>query len=66
MTMERGLLTRQKAAEFLGISKSMLDKLVRQRKIPFVKFCRKPLFRIEDLQKFIEEHLQKENNNETR
>lgn len=60
--MDNKLLNRQKAAEFLGISKSMLDKLTKQKKLPVVRFCKKPLFRIEDLENFIKENLQKPNN----
>lgn len=61
--MSGQLLNRKEAASFLGISIAMLDKLVAQGKLPVVRFCRKPLFRIEDLETFIQEHLQKNGKN---
>jgi len=60
--MDEKLLSRQEAAKFLGISKSMLDKLTKQKKIPYIKFCRRPLFRKEDLEHFINQHVIQEEN----
>jgi len=55
---QRRLLTRKQASQYLGICVSQLDKLVAKKLIPVVRFCRKPLFRVEDLEKFINSHLE--------
>jgi len=55
---QRRLLTRKQASEYLGICVSELDKLVAKKLIPVVRFCRKPLFRVEDLEDFIKKHLE--------
>jgi len=65
------LLTRHDVAKVLKIGVSTVDKLVRQKKIPVVRFNRRVLFRQEDVEAFINSHLegQKEkeaNNNEFR
>jgi excisionase family DNA binding protein len=53
-------LTREQAAHYLGIEPPQLDYLVRTRKVRFVKLGeqRGRVFRLEDLDEFLEENLQ--------
>ena len=59
-TSARNALGREEAAEYLGIEPKQLDYLVRSRKIRFVKLGdqRGRVFRVRDLDSFLEENLQ--------
>ena len=50
------LLSKKEVCEILGIKPSTLDKLLGQKKIRTVRFNRRVLFDLKDIQNFIEEH----------
>ena len=52
------LLTPQQAADFLGIKLSTVYNLCMRKTIPFVKIGRLNRFRMQDLNKWIESHIQ--------
>lgn len=56
----RGCLAREEAAQYLGIEPTQLDYLVRVRKIRFVKLGnqRGRVFRMDDLDEFLEQNVQ--------
>ncbi len=54
------LLTPQQAADFLGIKLSTIYSLCMRKTIPFCKIGRLNRFRIQDLNKWIESHIQGE------
>lgn len=55
-----GLLTPQQAADYLGIKLSTIYNLCMKRQIPFCKIGRLNRFRRQDLDKWIEAHIQGE------
>lgn len=55
-----GLLTPQQAADYLGIKLSTIYNLCMKRQIPFCKIGRLNRFRRVDLEKWIESHIQGE------
>jgi excisionase family DNA binding protein len=55
--MNERLLSKLQAANFLGISALKLDQLRKAGDIAFIKIGTRVLFRIEDLQNFIERNL---------
>lgn len=48
------LMTKAEVMDYLRISKGTLDKLMRQHKIPFVKFERAVRFRKSEVDKWLE------------
>lgn len=50
------LLSKKNVCEMLGIKPSTLDKLIRQGKIRMVRFNRRVLFDLKDIQDFVEKH----------
>jgi excisionase family DNA binding protein len=46
-------------ARALNVSVAYVWLLVRKREIPFVRLGRRVLFRIQDVERFLEQHLQK-------
>lgn len=50
----KGLLSVIEAAEYLGLSKITIYKLVSEQKIPVVKLGARDLFRVDDLDKWVE------------
>ena len=57
MSKEEKLLTKKQTAEYLNISLGTLEKLMREKKLPYVKLERKVLFRLSDINKFINDRL---------
>ncbi len=55
----RGCLNRSDAASYLSISTRLLDDLAAQGALPRVKIGRKTLFRVADLDTFIESKVQR-------
>jgi len=53
---EMKLLSKKEVCEILGIKPSTLDKLIRQGKIRMVRFNRRVLFDLKDIQDFVEKH----------
>ncbi len=51
-----GLNSKRDSGEYLGISESMVAKLVKEGKLPFVKIGDRVLFRQEDLNTFIKKN----------
>ena len=51
------LLTREDVMTILRISKPTLHKLMKEKKLRYVKVNRRVLFREEDLKKFINNHV---------
>lgn len=51
-------LRTDEAARYVGVSERTLRSLVAERKIPFVRIRRRIIFRLVDLDRWIEEHLQ--------
>jgi excisionase family DNA binding protein len=47
-------LTKDECMELLRISKGTLDKLMRRRKIPFIKLDRRVLFKKSDIDAWLE------------
>jgi len=54
--VQRISLTSSEAAEALGISLSMLRKLVKRREIPFFRYGRKILFSVNSLNAWVSSH----------
>jgi excisionase family DNA binding protein len=54
-----GLLTPQQAADFLGIKLSTIYSMCMRRQIPFCKIGRLNRFRVSDLNKWVDEHIQR-------
>ena len=52
--MEREVMNKKEAAEFLRISVSSLERLIREKKIPYSKTNGRVLFLKKDLLKFVE------------
>ena len=48
------LLTRTELMEYLRISRGTLDKLIKNRAIPFIKLDQKVLFRQSDVDRWLE------------
>ena len=59
--MEKRLLNINELAEYIGVRKNTLYTFVCQRRIPFVKCGRLVKFDMRDIDKWIENHKQKEN-----
>lgn len=55
-----GLLTPQQAADYLGIKLSTIYSMCMRHQIPFCKIGRLNRFRVSDLNKWIESHIQGE------
>lgn len=53
------LLTKGEVQKYLKISHGTLDKLMKQKEIPYIKLERKVLFRKSDIDKFLESRLVK-------
>lgn len=53
-----GLLTPQQAANYLGIKLSTIYSMCMRRQIPFIKIGKLNRFRIQDLNRWIEAHIQ--------
>jgi excisionase family DNA binding protein len=55
---EKDLFTRKETMEYLRISRGTLDKIMKRRKLPFIKFEKtrrgKVLFRKRDIEHFLE------------
>jgi excisionase family DNA binding protein len=51
---ESKMLTVKETAKYLKLSKSMIYKLIRQKKIPFVKISGKYLFSVTKLDSWVE------------
>lgn len=60
MTTTTKLLTREEAAEYLGIRPQTLAKwaMTKKHKLPFVRVGKLVRYRIEDLEKFIADNLE--------
>lgn len=54
--MKKSFLNLEEAAEMLNLSKSSLYKLCAVRKIPFYKPGRKNLFKLEELEQWVEDN----------
>ena len=52
LTSEKGLMSYQDAAEFIGMSKSWLEKRVSQKEVPHLKIGRSVRFEMERLTKW--------------
>lgn len=48
------LLTRAELMEYLRISRGTLDKIIKKRAIPFIKLDQKVLFRLSDVDRWLE------------
>ena len=57
MSKEEKLLSKKQTAEYLNVSLGTLEKLMREKKLPYVKLERKVLFRLSDINKFINDRL---------
>ena len=55
----RELLTRAEVMEYLRISRGTLDRLIKNRALPFIKLEQKVLFRKKDIDAFLEKRLVK-------
>ena len=53
-----GLLTPQQAADYLGIKLSTIYGMCMRRQIPFCKIGKLNRFRLQDLNKWLESHIQ--------
>ena len=58
--LKDGLLTPQQTADYLGIKLSTVYSMCMRKTIPFCKIGRLNRFRREDLNKWIESHIQEE------
>jgi len=54
--MEKRLLTIREASQYLNVSESFLYKRVEAKEIPHIRFCRKILFDLKKLDRYIEEN----------
>ena len=59
---QKRVFGRKEAASYLGISPSMLDKLVAQGALPRVKLGRRVIFKIEDLEGLLERYRERRSN----
>ena len=48
------LLTKDEAAKYLRISVTTLGRMIRQREIPHIKLGRRVLFKMSDIDKYLE------------
>jgi len=55
MNKDDRLLSKKQAAEYLNISIGTLEKLMREKELPYIKLERKVLFRKSDIDKFLED-----------
>ncbi len=51
--MEKSLLTKIELMGYLRISRSTLDKWIKEKYLPYIKLDRRVLFRREDIDRFI-------------
>ena len=51
---ERELITKAEAMEYLRISLATIDRLIKSRDLPHIKVGKKVLFRIRDLEAFVD------------
>jgi excisionase family DNA binding protein len=56
--VESNLLTKEETLEYLRISKTTLEYLIKEEGLPFIKWRRKLLFRKSDLDKFLDQSVQ--------
>lgn len=49
-------ITKQQAATVIGLSESMINVLMRDRRLPYVKLDKRVLFDVRDLVDFMESH----------
>ena len=56
--IESNLLTKEETLEYLRISKTTLEYLIKEEGLPFIKWRRKLLFRKSDLDKFLDQSVQ--------
>jgi excisionase family DNA binding protein len=57
--MDPELFTFKETLEFLRISRSKLDRMIKNREVPFVKLGKRILFRKVDLDRLVESRLVK-------
>ena len=62
--MNEKLLSKGQAANYLGISSLKLDYLRKEGEVAFIKICTRVLFRVADLQHFIQRNRQESSQNE--
>ena len=62
---ESNLLTKEETLEYLRISKTTLEYLIKKEGLPFIKWRRKLLFRKSDLDKFLDQSVQSLVGNDT-
>jgi excisionase family DNA binding protein len=55
MTSMKEILTKKEVCDYLRISESVLNKLMKSGELPFIKFERRVVFRRSDIEKFLEE-----------
>ena len=55
---ESNLLTKEETMEYLRVSKTILEYLIKEEGLKFIKWRRKLLFRKSDLDKFLEDSVQ--------
>ncbi|MCD6255638.1 MAG: helix-turn-helix domain-containing protein [Deltaproteobacteria bacterium] len=60
--VQKRILNRKDAASYLGISPSMLDKLVARGDLPRVKLGKRVIFKIEDLEGLLERYRERRSN----
>ena len=60
--VQKRILSRKDAALYLGISPSMLDKLVAQGVLARVKLGRRVIFKIEDLEGLLDRYRERRSN----
>lgn len=53
------LLTKKDVQEYLQVSHGTLDKLMKEKALPYIKLERKVLFRKKDIDEFLESRLVK-------
>lgn len=56
--MQVGAMGRQSAADYLGVSLRTLDYVVKRGELPRVMIGRKPVFRVVDLDAYLESRLE--------
>ena len=54
---EDEILTKEEVLKFLKVSKTVLEKLMRNKELPYIKLDRRVLFRKKDIDKFLESKL---------
>jgi excisionase family DNA binding protein len=54
---EQNLLTKAELMEYLRISRGTVDKLMKKHELPFIKLEKKVLFRLKDVDRWLESKL---------